>query len=424
MGGFIGGKLGRDEFVRNKIQRWVNDVHCLSDIAITQPQAAYAAMTKSLQFEWNYLQRVVPSCEELYADLEHVLANEFLPAVFGGEITMAERDLFSLPARMGGLGISNPMQTAHIAFCASRDATQIVVGAVKNECGFDIDTHEEAVYQARIEDHKLKDKNNEEKYAITLPKFGLHQQRAIQRAKDNKLSSWLTVIPVEKSHFDLSAREFRDGLALRYKRPLCLPTKCDGCGFPFSIEHALNCRKGGLVSRRHNEIRDAVGDLASLAWGQVIREPVVQEADFHDGQEALVADLAVRGVWQPQAEALFDVRVTDTDAQSYLHRSPKDVLTTAENEKKKKYSTACEERRANFTPLCVSVDGMLGSEADFFFKRLGDHLARKWEKSYSQVMGWVRARLSFAILRATNLCVRGSRTKWRSLGIEDGAGIQ
>ena len=200
------------------------------------------------------------------------------------------------------------------------------------------------MHHSRIEDHKLKDKNNEEKYAITLPKFGLHQQRAIQRAKDNKISSWLTVIPVEKSHFDLSAREFRDGLALRYKRPLCLPTKCDGCGFPFSIEHALNCRKGGLVSRRHNEIRDAVGDLASLAWGQVIREPVVQEADFHDGQEALVADLAVRGVWQPQAEALFDVRVTDTDTQSYLHCSPEDVLTTAETKKKKKYSTACEER--------------------------------------------------------------------------------
>ena len=28
-------------------------------------------------------------------------------------------------------------------------------------------------------------------------------------------------------------------------------------------------------------------------------------------------------------------------------------------------------------------------------------------------MGWVRARLSFAILRAALLCVRGSRTKWR-----------
>ena len=30
---------------------------------------------------------------------------------------------------------------------------------------------------------------------------------------------------------------------------------------------------------------------------------------------------------------------------------------------------------------------------------------------------------SFAILRAALLCVRGSRTKWRSLGIIDGASL-
>ena len=69
----------------------------------------------------------------------------------------------------------------------------------------------------------------------------------------------------------------------------------------------------------------------------------------------------------------------------------------------------------------VSVDGMLGSEAEFFVKRMSDFLAAKWERPYSVVSGWVRACLSFAILRAALLCVRGSRTKWRSLGIINGA---
>ena len=32
------------------------------------------------------------------------------------------------------------------------------------------------------------------------------------------------------------------------------------------------------------------------------------------------------------------------------------------------------------TPLCLSVDGMLGSEAEFFVRRLGDFLAAKWER--------------------------------------------
>ena len=35
-----------------------------------------------------------------------------------------------------------------------------------------------------------------------------------------------------------------------------------------------------------------------------------------------------------------------------------------------------------------------------------------------------RARLMFAVLRSTILCLRGSRSKWRSLGLEDGAPLR
>ena len=97
------------------------------------------------------------------------------------------------------------------------------------------------------------------------------------------------------------------------------------------------------------------------------------------------------------------------------------MLTNAEKEKREKYCSACLNRWALFTPLCVSVDGMLGREATVFLKRLGDRLAVKWERGYSEVMSWIRARLSFAILRASILCLRGSRTKWRSVEHFDGA---
>ena len=68
---------------------------------------------------------------------------------------------------------------------------------------------------------------------------------------------------------------------------------------------------------------------------------------------ALVADLCVRGVWIPQSEVLFDIRVVDTDAQSYRNQTPLAVLFSAECDKKRKYSQACLDRRATFTPLCV-----------------------------------------------------------------------
>ena len=130
----------------------------------------------------------------------------------------------------------------------------------------------------------------------------------------------------------LACQEFSDALALRYRKPLLgLPPYCDGCGSPFSVDHALDCWVGGLVGRRHNEVRDAIDDLASLVWGQVQREPIVCEVTV-DGtcDETLIADLRIRGVWQLQVDAVFDVHVVDTDAPSYQSRSPETVLRSAE----------------------------------------------------------------------------------------------
>ena len=175
--------------------------------------------------------------------------------------------------------------------------------------------------------------------------------------------------------------------------------------------------------QRHNEIRDAIGDLASIVYKEVIREPVVQEANDAYGVPSLIADLSIRGVWQPQTVALFDILVIDTDASSYSHRDVAAILSSA-NEEKRKYCDAAEVLCASFTPLVVSVDGVLGREAECFIKLLAEKIAIKWKKSYPEVAGWIRARLSIAILRATNLCLLGSRTKWRSgAAIDDGAGL-
>ena len=95
--------------------------------------------------------------------------------------------------------------------------------------------------------------------------FDFMQQWAILQAKDSNISSQLSVLPLARSQFDLSAQEFRDGLVLCHKKLLLsLPSVCDGCGEPFTIEHTLDCHFGGLVTRRHNEVWDAFGVLASV----------------------------------------------------------------------------------------------------------------------------------------------------------------
>ena len=248
------------------------------------------------------------------------------------------------------------------------------------------------------------------------------QVQAIQRAITFKTSTWLTVLPTIDHHFDLSATEFRDALTVRYHRPLLkMPATCDGCGAAFSYEHALDCKKGCLITRRHNEVRDTLGDLSSIVYNDIIREPVIQEACEVAGEPSLIADLGVRGVWQPQVQALFDVRVIDTDVPSHVQRSVAAVLASAETEK---YNNAAIARRASFTPFVVSVDGALGCEATNYLKHLSEHICMKWGKSYGEVMGGLRASLSFAIIRATDLCLQGSRIRWRNvMDMADGIGL-
>jgi len=109
-----------------------------------------------------------------------------------------------------------------------------------------------------------------------------------------------------------------------------------------------------------------------------------------------------------QSEELFDLRLVDTDVQSYCGVTPLAVLSSAEAKEKRKYLQACQAQRGTFTPLCMSIDGMMGREATVFFRQLADLLSAKWDKDYGSVMSWVCTRLSFAILHATFLCIHGS----------------
>ena len=97
--------------------------------------------------------------------------------------------------------------------------------------------------------------------------------------------------------------EFQDSMALRYGLPLTnLPVKCDGCGEDFHVQHALICKKGGLITQRHNEIRDLLGDLSCLAWTYTQKEPVIRE--HSENQKALRADLLIRGCLVPARNCL------------------------------------------------------------------------------------------------------------------------
>ena len=95
--------------------------------------------------------------------------------------------------------------------------------------------------------------------------------------------------------------------------------------------------------------------MAALIWPQVIREPVVWEGtDPASDDPGLRLDLGIRGVWQPQVEALFDIRVIDTDAPSYWRRSPVSILDSGAVEKKSLSFSGGGQKRKLYTFRVVS----------------------------------------------------------------------
>ena len=105
--------------VSGKVSSWVDELKVLALFAITQPHAAFS---RGLISKWLFIARTVPNVSHLFQLLENCGHHHFIPSATGHGCSPPgdfERDLFALPAKMGGLGISNPIFLSSTEFPAS-----------------------------------------------------------------------------------------------------------------------------------------------------------------------------------------------------------------------------------------------------------------------------------------------------------------
>jgi hypothetical protein len=143
-------------------------------------------------------------------------------------------------------------------------------------------------------------------------------------------------------------------------------------------------------------------------------------------------DLLLRECWARGTDCIVDVRVTDTDSKLYNAREPRQKSLSRKKRRKNVITSSPALTRTDVTsPLSWCAQWMLedcllgttGSEAKTFAKHLAAKLAANWQRPYSQTCGYVTARLSIAILRATHLCLRGSRVAASSLHTKSAHGV-
>jgi hypothetical protein len=423
VGGFIGTDEAKREWLEPQIQQWVAGIETLSRVAKRYPQTAYAGLVKSLQTEWTYLQRVVPGIEDAMAPLEQAIQKFFLPALFEeSEANLtALRPLLGLGVGKAGLGVPDPGATAKANLLASQTITGSLTESLVARAPLNTVAYSLGASQLRKDcrrDRMIADDGTLQR--LKGASSSLQTKRRMDRA--TKTGAWLTVMPDRLNGTDLSADEFRDSLLLRFGlTPHSLPHRCEGCQQRFTVEHAMSCKKGGLVLLRHNDLSSEWQALCAqaLSPSAVSDEPLIHNGQGQQVRGAGVqrteplpeirGDVSAHGFWSRGTSAIFDIRVTDTECPSQRGMESKVILSRHEEEKKKKYLEHCVRQRKHFTPLVFSVDGLMGVECDAARKRLASLLATKWKRTYSQVCGFVRSRLAIALVRSSSRCLRWDR---------------
>ena len=110
------------------------------------------------------------------------------------------------------------------------------------------------------------------------------------------------------------------------------------------------------------------------------------------------------------ARGIFDVRVFHHSAPSYRNNPIAGIYCQHETRKRLEDSSRGREvEHRCFTPLVFSTSGGIGREGTTFYKRLAAMLNDVRKEPYSVVLGWIRRRISFSLLRSAILCMRGSR---------------
>jgi hypothetical protein len=418
LGAVVGTEKNKEKYVSEKVSEWILQIGRLSEIAKSQPHAAFSAFNHGLRHRYTYLMRTIPGISSMLTPLDEAI-DKFIKVLLNDyNFNPDERLLFSLPAKFGGMGIIIPSMVSDTEYRNSRSITKETIERV---------TSQELLFRDnKTEIAKIKNKIKTEKRKSHLLNLSYIKSkiickmktRAIEGSIENGASNWLTVLPLKNQGFFLDKQAFWDGLYLRYGIPLPrLPPIC-ACGVPFDIQHALSCAKGGFIIGRHNEIRDFTAEVLKEVCVDVKIEPTLQKLtgetlNFQTSirSDEARADMSARSFWIKGQTAYIDVRVFNPLAKCYLNQTLLSAHKRNENEKKRQYNERINNiDHGSFTPMVFSCFGGMSRECGTFVSQLAELIAEKRNTPKSMISGWLKTRLNFAMLRSCLLCIRGTRT--------------
>ena len=247
------------------------------------------------------------------------------------------------------MALPEPTQTAPKNWTASCVITGHLVVALRGQVEFQTADHSACLREGRTVVRRRGQIREEEALTAALEGAPVLHTRLLQRAENT--GAWLKMLPSTVNGTKLGAQEWSNALFLRYSLdPPDLPAYCDRCQSKLSISHALDWKKGGLVTARHNELRDGVADLAGKYFttyllcndpliysGRTVKRTKAMPAGSNGNSEHPAApevteqkgDLLIRELWQQGTDSVHNMRVVSTDTLTYQMKEPEKCLHEA-----------------------------------------------------------------------------------------------
>ena len=193
LGAALGSRAFAEEYVSRKVTDWIDEITQLSEIAQTRPHSAYCALTHGLIGRWTYVMRTIPDIAPLLAPLEDAIRLHLIPALTGSTAcSPILRDLLSLPCRLGGMGIVNPMDIADSQFDASVRVTVPLKELILDQS---LTASPPDVRSIKTEAHSLRRSAAKVRAQEVYAELSQPLQRAMDLNSEKGSSSWLTVLP-------------------------------------------------------------------------------------------------------------------------------------------------------------------------------------------------------------------------------------
>ena len=96
-------------------------------------------------------------------------------------------------------------------------------------------------------------------------------------------------------------------------------SKCP-CGQKYNLNHDVNCKRGGFVVMRHNNVRDFEVNLLNTIQNDVEIEPALQKIDNERTggrtEDEARPDIQAAVVWRQGQNVFLDIRLTNVNANS------------------------------------------------------------------------------------------------------------